>query len=79
MKNSTTTEINLERVVEQIFNTPTPQIPEEIVENEALADIPVLQFEFICGSNPFFLCCGMERWASFFEFTSLDLAVSMSD
>ena len=54
MKNCTTTENQLERVVEQIFNMTMPQIPEEIVEIEAIVDIPVLQFEFIFLVNSSF-------------------------
>ena len=66
MKNvGTTTENPLERVVEQIFNMSMPQILEEIVEIEAIVDIPVLKFEFIFLVNSSFFCCGMERCASF--------------
>ena len=46
MKNGTTVENQLERVVEQIFNMTMPQILEEFVEIEAIVDTPVLQFEF---------------------------------
>ena len=56
MKNCTTTENQLERVVEKIFNMTMPPILEEIVEIEAIVDIPVLQFEFIFHVNrSFFL------------------------
>ena len=64
MKNCTTTKGQLERVVEQIFTTPVPQILEELIELEEIVDIPVLQIEFILFSGrsfSFFFCCGMVR------------------
>ena len=65
MKICTTTEIQLERVVEHVFNTPMQQIMEEIVEFEEIVDIPVLQIGFIFVGVTF-LCCGIER-CTFFE------------
>ena len=35
------------RVIEQNMDVPMPQILEEIVEIEAIVDIPVLQSEFM--------------------------------
>ena len=66
MKNYTTKESQLERVVEQIFDKPTPHILEEIIELEAIVEIPVLQFEFIFVDGSFFFCCGMERCTLYF-------------
>ena len=39
--------MNRSGVVEQNVDVPMPQILKEIVEIEAIVDIPVLQFEFI--------------------------------
>ena len=66
MKNYTTKESQLERVVEQIFDKPTPHILEEIIELEAIVEIPVLQFEFILLMVAFFFCCGIERCTLYF-------------
>ena len=66
MKNYTSTEIQLERFVKQIFNTPMPQILQEIVEFEEIVGIPVSQIEFVflkCSNTC--LCFGMERCAFF--------------
>ena len=49
MMNCTTTENQLDRVVEQNTDVPMPQILEEIVEVEAVVDIVVSQSEFIFG------------------------------
>ena len=40
-------ETESERVVEQNIDEPVPQILKEIVEIDAIVDIPVLHFEFM--------------------------------
>ena len=59
MKNYTTKESQLERVVEQIFDKPTPHILEEIIELEAIVEIPVLQFEFFFIDGSFFFAVAL--------------------
>ena len=49
------TEIQLERVVEQIFNPPMPQIMEDIVEVENIVEIPFLQIDFFVVVTFFFV------------------------
>ena len=72
-------ETESERGVEQIIDVPMPQIVEEIVEVEQIVDVPAPQIELVFCFNPFFFCAVSWSVAHFFEFTSLDLAVSMSD
>ena len=58
-----------ERVVEQYFDAPMPQIMEEIVKVEAIVDISVQQIEFFFGwSFCLFFCCGMERCTRIYFF-----------
>ena len=74
-----------ERDVEQIIDVPMPQIVEEIFEveqiDEQIDDVPAPHIElvFLVVLILFFFCAVAWNVAHFFDFTSLDLAVSMSD
>ena len=57
---------------------PMPQILEEIVEIEAIVDIPVLQFVFIFHVNCSFFCCCIERCTSFSVYYFL-ISISLFD